>query len=320
MKLIPIVFVVVLIVINSVCAITPKPASTFNCFMIERGLPDIPKKPNLSLENIMSMYKIKETDFARHHVIPWSTIKTFFNLIITNKGVQDDLCGIADEIMNRLLRYTSLEDSENVVIPDSFDNNIIMKLILAVDSKQMMKTLDNPNPTNIMRDIHTFFNWLPANIFIGPAPKFRSDDPGHNIELNAKFIIGENLFEKLNRANNLMTSYIKNHASMSAQQKKTSIQEVVNVLKELLNFKKAMRFRPKNWARDVKTGKWRINTSYLTKDDAVHYTIIEDEQIVAATKNRNNNNKCTYNNIYNDVSANLKTYCVSADKTCKCKN
>lgn len=317
MKLILILSVIVPIIVSVNCSIN-------DCMKItSRPKPSFFLPPKNIMENsILADYPEKNIEFARHHVIPWNVLRDFFNVVLnSNKNIYADVCHVLYNVVNALTMNASPSEdlTENIEFPD-FTNNIIRKLIEATRPTDLEAIINSPQPNNVMYGVHSYLSWFPGNIFIGPAPKKRSDDPGEYFEIKAKHVIDERLYGQLLQAHDSMIEYNRTHNTLNKQNKRELIQKVLVNLQQSFTYKEPTRFNPNSWILDHKTNKWRINTARKPSS-----TVRLDEVTEPPAKKprrdlrRPKGNTCTYDDIYNSVKNKLNDYCKKNSSSCTCK-
>ncbi|XP_037050353.1 uncharacterized protein LOC119084473 [Bradysia coprophila] len=129
------------------------------------------------------------TTLARHHVIPFNFLRDFFNYAAT---VKVDLTLRSD--MDQQIRHLvdSYVDAPNIITS-------------AMRSKIRAPT----EHETIIRAIQVFYSWLPGNIFYGPTPDIRSDDPKEEFEIDCRPIIGDANFKRLKDLYTRMVNFME---------------------------------------------------------------------------------------------------------------
>lgn len=139
------------------------------------------KLPEINVPVSTEHTKVVSIPFARHHIIPRTTLRPFFIAALTNSEWRP-------RFVRFLRRLADDARSLGTNFPITFDvalNSLDLRLI----------DPDEPGP---LHDMYSLFCWMPFNIFTGPATQFRSDDPNGVFEIHARTIVGANTFAHLN--------------------------------------------------------------------------------------------------------------------------
>ncbi|MGK5529476.1 hypothetical protein [Streptomyces sp. URMC 129] len=117
---------------------------------------------------------------SRHHVIPWSKFKFFWDWVIDNsKSITDELVETIGANLQAYLpnlTWTSAEEQ-------NFRN-----LATAWPTYTHDPNPNAPEPPHFDRLVEILC-WLPANIFLGPVPEARRDDPGDGFEYGSRWTV-----------------------------------------------------------------------------------------------------------------------------------
>ncbi|XP_060870224.1 uncharacterized protein LOC132944756 [Metopolophium dirhodum] len=273
------------------------------------------------------------TDFARHHVIPWHRISSFFNLVLLgNKKTQYGLCTIMYNLMNKLMNRSSNQKRFDVIALPISRKNIIFKLLESTKSERIDLMVGHSvyfDLEEIVKDIHRFFTWFPGNIFIGPEPTLkRGDDPKENFEESAIYIIGQTHHKILKDMDTQMKKFINEYTNLSVNMRHTIINDVAKSLNDLLPYS-ATPFNPKNWYS--KNNKWYIKHEYL-KSYPIYTGIIpvpdplptstfelRKTQLQLYKTGCRYDNMYTYDDMYNSIISEIRKNCISSDSSCGCQ-
>lgn len=308
-------------------------------------------------------FKVEEnkkeiSTFTRHHVIPFSRVRLFFNNALKMDSFMEFFCESLYKVMNFFTEIASTDGQfENISIGNERDN-YIMQLIFALSNSEreaLFKNLNNRDA--VKRDIHRFFVWFPANIFIGPTD--RSDDPGDEFEINASYVIGYRRYNVLKEINMLMIVFNDRVANSKIDFSKhewakgdlDTIHLVFVKFKSLVNLS-SVPFNAEHWERASET-KWRIKLEYFgdyqnvfqvySPDLASNYAHYDKNQgltikdVTPHSHNNNNNGNaggshsrkirsswqsthgiCMYDDIERQIKSSLNASCVPKNPKCGC--
>lgn len=135
---------------------------------------------------------------SRHHVIPYATLRNFYNSMLTNQH-HNAFQSLIDNVINRLAPIAygrTLTPIQIEYMPDTVHD---------LTANQLRQVGDVSDVTMAQQ----IFAWLPFNIYIGPHPSFRIDDPGRNIfDTTAYAVVGGDHAADLSRTYYYMTRYI----------------------------------------------------------------------------------------------------------------
>ncbi|ABF70579.1 hypothetical protein [Trichoplusia ni ascovirus 2c] len=207
------IVVVVFLVMGSACSGDPLDEFNVNCIQALR-IPVGGERPDVS--RLVSYIGASDTQNAhllqlsRHHIIPYATLRNFYNTMIHN-GHRSGIQRLTSEVINALAPYAyrgrtlSLTTNENVPISDTI-------------SELTRTMLERPNFADIIR-AHQIYAWMPFNIYVGPSPSLRDDDPGENVfDATAYTVVGNAVATRLSEIYDHMTSYLNsgNESEMNA--------------------------------------------------------------------------------------------------------
>lgn len=162
-----------------------------------------PEHPYKSLSNFDK--KLKEqgdkhpVPMARHHIIPYNTLRDFYNKTVDNKKVK---------LVETALKGWVNKVSDNEDFNGSVSCENAKKLIGAVSSGKVNHSDSvKENRPEGYDDFRVSYAWMPGNLFIGPEGSKRRDDPGEGFEEKSKYIIGDIKFKLLKRIYENMNGY-----------------------------------------------------------------------------------------------------------------
>lgn len=255
------------------------PCPDRECFQILIPYPDL-INPDLETPRPSRPYPVPNNT-AAHHTIPFSVLRDFFNAVILSNN-QLDMNQLASSLFRMVQQLESF-----VRNPDNFQgrNNAryvqqLRGLSEEIEDGRIAGVIINRsvslnNRVPGLTLIETVFNWLPGNVFIGPRPEHRSDDPGERFEINAEAIVGTEQFNRLRRLNDMMITYVDSPGLVN-------FDELINLLNEATqNPNVVFRYNEENWVFNDYTQKWRIRTQSPAPEK-----IINQVQITKNTNNR----------------------------------
>lgn len=106
----------------------------------------------------------------------------------------------------------------------------------------------------VTQRMHAVFVWMPGNLFYGPAPNLRSDDPGDQIEHNAGAIIGKANYDVLEKLNTDIVNFNKNRGSRTV----ADFERIIDNINIVGNKQEPYAFNPRQWEKDASGKKFRI--------------------------------------------------------------
>ncbi|KOB68849.1 Apoptosis inducing protein, partial [Operophtera brumata] len=148
---------------------------------------------------------------ARHHIIPVRILINFFNSAVQRNGehntVLSDIMNLMGLLSDDALTPYPGSDSLREFIRRDLHNIRNLQTLSVMDSET-----ENSPPLDVLFSadylVRSVCLWIPANIFIGPVPEIRSEDPRDQFEENSRYIIGEENFQRLDTLRRLMISYV----------------------------------------------------------------------------------------------------------------
>lgn len=150
---------------------------------------------NMDLPNI-------GVETARHHVLRFDRIRTFFNLALHyNNHVRRELIEMSLQLLENAHQYF---DSSNRlayrIAWEQLDANF------QLPQKSTNEWITEAQENNSIFVLHALWTWMPFNYVVGP--RHRSDDNTQsNLDLPTMNIIGRNNFENIERLNRAINSF-----------------------------------------------------------------------------------------------------------------
>jgi hypothetical protein len=172
--------------------------------------------------------KPKPADLARHHVIPFDFLRTFFNYAATVK-VDTQLRTAIDQQIRHLL-------DSYVDMPNLITTELRSKIRGATEQETVVKA------------IKFMYAWLPGNIFYGPTSNLRSDDPHGEFEVNCHDIVGDKNYRTLGNLHNKMVKFINNASQRNAD----NFRDIVTDLLGLFTHRTPFEYNQNQWEIDPK--------------------------------------------------------------------
>lgn len=187
------------------------------------------------------MFDNTELTATRHHIIPYNVLQTFFNTALNLSRFLNPLGHYINDQLRRI--YAEVEAHPNVGILIRPPPNTITdpRLRRAVQITQRMQAA---------------FVWMPGNLFYGPPPNKRSDDPGENIEPYAGVIIGSANYRVLEQLYRNLVDFNDSPAAQTITNFNRIIDQI-NVIEN--NRREPYEFVLSNWEED--NGKFKIKVS-----------------------------------------------------------
>lgn len=180
-------------------------------------------------------------EVMRHHIIPASKLKKFWNKMVENNHLINTADGFLKSLINNIQQYKL--------------NNIEEEVIELLDSIRYKKYEHDKMKISpqYFDDFIIVYEWMPGNLFIGPkgggGNYQRTDDPGDSFETKAGTIIGEKNFEFLWQANSEIDMYLSNSQDNHAHQACIKLSIIAKK-------KQPYSLNPDNWL--LKDKKYRI--------------------------------------------------------------
>ncbi|KOB68847.1 Apoptosis inducing protein [Operophtera brumata] len=195
---------------------------------------------------------------ARHHIIPVRILINFFNSAVQRNGEHNTVLGGLMNLMgflsdDALTHYPGSSSLREYIRRDLQDMRHLQTLYV------MDSVTENSPPLDVLFSsdylVRSVYQWMPANIFIGPEPQIRSDDPGDQFEVNSRYIIGEENFQRLDTLRRLMISYVDTgHLN--------EYNEAIELLSEISRGRHSpYSYSPDQWEYNSWTRKYNIKTT-----------------------------------------------------------
>ena len=174
---------------------------------------------------------------ARHHIVPFDTLSTFWNRIITNP--QHLSSGLTNAWTNMISQY-------NKSFPNPTEN--VVNLMKSMQSGDLVHNSTKPAPED-WNEFAEYWEWEGANLMIGPS--VRSDDPGNGFEKNAFVIVGKSTFSNLDTMNTFMNNYRQTYTMKQVKSFANTFSNIVRKTGRPYPLKAA------DWT--LKNGRYKIN-------------------------------------------------------------
>lgn len=158
---------------------------------------------------------------SRHHIIPFATLKNFYNLVVAENLNSPRGAYIAQRLSGIWEKFSNNEHNDaTITIGDQTKRKIKFEY-----------------------RIQATYAWMPGNIFYGPNPSRRFDDPQENFEEGSEKIVGRDIFLILKRLNGNMLEYINN----PTQQTIVNFDRIINDLSIICARKTPYVFNQEDW-------------------------------------------------------------------------
>lgn len=172
--------------------------TNINCY---RSYNIVPRRRPAS-ERVLSLeeyrYSYGNAPLARHHIIPYATLRDFYNRLLSDEAnfrrlYEQVLMVSASNAGLHIRRYP--EDNRNYFLTSPLQDL----------PTTLRNHLTGVYQVGLTQEVYI---WLPFNIFLGPRPNLRTDDAQSNsLEDNAYVIIGQQRLDQLREMYNEMTQY-----------------------------------------------------------------------------------------------------------------
>lgn len=143
-----------------------------------------------------------------HHIIPFNTLRDFYNSVLQKEQIKY-LSGFLNKVSEKMINYAcplssyacdTSKTKQHIEQAKSVLKKITLGQIVQKDGAQ------TPEGYNTFEE---FYTWMPWNLFVGPSPDLRSNDPGENFEVNAENIVNnQSTWKKIVNVNKDMVTYI----------------------------------------------------------------------------------------------------------------
>ena len=185
----------------------------------------------------------------RNHVIPLNLLVSFWNTVVRtgDVGAPVRAAGVAIGLlmdMSRILRAGSTYQTTMI----QADREVVASTLDGIRYGEIVHRLGAPRAPG-WDNFCTLYSWLPGNLFIGPQPTQRSDDPGEALETNAGVVVGLDDFRKYNAAYAAIQTYQLTFNPLNARQAMSNLAEIANE-------KKLFALNAANWT--LRHGKYSL--------------------------------------------------------------
>jgi len=174
---------------------------------------------------------------TRHHIIPLSSLITFWNKVINN-GHATEL-----KVFFNAMSHQYPEYRKNFAHNDEKEIEEIQELMSNIVNATIIHGVGPPGNPNRLDEVVEIYQWLPGNLFIGPTE--RADDAKDGFESQSTWIVGSPLYENLLHASNEIKEY---NALQNAANSKDNVKSISKRLAFVANFAEApKKLNPANW-------------------------------------------------------------------------
>ncbi|RZF23554.1 hypothetical protein EVC45_43830 [Paraburkholderia sp. UYCP14C] len=152
------------------------------------------------------------TAVSRHHIIPLDVLNRFYNRLAELNRFPN-VGGFFNAYANNVRFYAGY----NEINCGNLDIDLVNAGNLAIAQGLFMAQPGGHAMAPGFDTFEQFYAWLPGNLFIGPSPTIRSDDPSTRedpFERNAHVIVGAEYFNVLSRVYQNMTRFIRGDDSV----------------------------------------------------------------------------------------------------------
>lgn len=224
------------------------PHGQFNLNIKERPSAPYPRLDNYNPDlTEQGRGELHTVEVARHHIIPFSTIRKFYNLVAERNRLRQ-INGFLNTYSGNLFLYAS----SNGVNCGSLGFDILDAGNVGLAQANGTLTAGGNNNVLGFDTFEQFYSWLPGNLFVGPSGSFRSDDPGDGFESNSHVVVGAEHFAILSRINRNMELYISEHDD-------SLLGAISADLSKIANRKRIYDLNPDDW--ELVHGKYRLSNS-----------------------------------------------------------
>nr|AII74054.1 putative Shiga-like toxin alpha subunit [Bacteriophage APSE-4] len=248
---------------------------------------------------------------SRHHIIPHATLRDFYNRVIER----------APDHQNELREFTSalsnlIDNADryylNFLHPmERIDNErelryarTALNRLVNTWTHQREFTVTSEDDIGL-RLIQSIYIWMPGNIFLGPAPSERADDPGSNFDEEAIHIIGRENYNILHTIYLLMRAYVagENRLNDGSEVTMTRIVSLLNQVPSSIFLS-----NEDNWIKDI--DETRVGITWNDELEVENVTSIHNKIEKRGTKS---------NFILRKLSSIPDAYCLMTPKIVKKK-
>lgn len=209
-------------------------------------------------------------DLSRHHVIPMTKFMNFFTVLnilgngsmhgvygpIINRNIESIASLYNDFANSPTVNYYSVSASGTsgggIVSRETMTRSIVDVVNLNQQSGSSIRVNADYLLDNQMI-FSTLVAWMPGNIFLGPSPQERSDDPGNSFERNSRNVIGLERYTLLTDLHRNMIDFENNHSV-------DLLESIFNAMIRLCKMN-VVPFKSDQWIKDKKSNKFKIDTT-----------------------------------------------------------
>lgn len=147
---------------------------------------------------------------AFHHIIPFNVLRRFYTAVMASRDAA------LRQVFVSFLEGMADEYRIPVPAPNNPPNgNAVRDLNEVMLEEPNVEWIENGwEYTQLIRRLYT---WMPFNIFEGPIPRYRDDDPGSGFEERSERIVGAQIFLELVRLHQNMLLYIRDGQSRDGE-------------------------------------------------------------------------------------------------------
>lgn len=171
---------------------------------------------------------------ARHHIIPYNVLESFFNVVSREVAFQHELGRyLAGRVRDILEQFKAHQTAGHV--PERLASRFAGRSVsFEVDNRMIAA-----------------FAWMPGNLFYGPEPQRRSDDPRFLFQEHAEIIVGRANFATLSRLYQRMIDFV----NIRNEQTVENFERIMNDLDEVNRIRVPYAFNERQWIIEKISGK-----------------------------------------------------------------
>lgn len=236
-------------------------------FQIDNSLNGM-RPNNRHINNTNADLIFPSLQLSRHHVIPMNLFLNFFTILnnlgtgsmynqyrrVINTNIESIASLYNDYGNSDTINYYSVSSSGTNGGGIASRETMTRSFLNIVNLNQQSGSTTRVN-VDYQLDNQVIFStlvaWMPGNIFLGPHPEERSDDPGSNFEQNSQNIIGPERYRLLFELHQNMINF-ENNQSVEL------LERIFNAMISLCKLS-VVPFDSHKWKKDEKTNKFRID-------------------------------------------------------------